>query len=70
MGWDGDLRGGGLRFLLAFALLEAIAVAIHLDNVNMMGEPVQQCAGQRSEPKTSVHSSKGRLLVTSVEARS
>ena len=46
MGWDGDLRGGGLRFLLAFALLEAIAVAVHLQDVDMVGESVQQCAGE------------------------
>ena len=46
MGWDGDLRGGGLRFLLAFALFEPVAVAVHLQDMDMMGEPIQQCAGQ------------------------
>ena len=32
-----------------------------------MGEPVEQRAGHRSAPKTLVHSSKGRLLVTSAD---
>jgi hypothetical protein len=27
-------------------VLEAEAVAVHLDDVNMMGKPVEQCAGE------------------------
>ena len=46
MGWDCDLRGGGLRFLLAFALFEPVAVAVHLQDVDVVSEPVQQRAGQ------------------------
>ena len=46
MGRDCDLRGGGLRFLLAFALFESVAVAVHLQDVDVVGEPVQQRAGQ------------------------
>ena len=46
MGWNGDLHGGGLGFLFAFALLEAVAVAVHLQDVDMVGKPVQQRAGQ------------------------
>ena len=30
----------------AFALLEPEAVAVHLEDVNVMGEPIEQCAGQ------------------------
>jgi hypothetical protein len=30
----------------AAAMLEAEAVAVHLQDVDMMGEPVQQCAGE------------------------
>ncbi len=46
MGWDCDLSGGGLRFLLAFALFEPVAVAVHLQDVDVVSEPVQQRAGQ------------------------
>ena len=35
-----------------------------------MGEPVQQGTGEALEPSTSVHSWKGRLLVTRVAPRS
>jgi len=35
-----------LCFLFVLAVLEAIAVAIHLQNMDMMCEPVEQCASQ------------------------
>ena len=47
------------------------AVAVHLQYMHVVGEPVQQRAPvRRSEPNTSVHSSKGRLVVTRMEPRS
>ena len=54
------------------ATLETVAVAVHLQDVDVVGETVQQCAHsvRRSDPKTSVHSSKGRLVVTRIEPRS
>ena len=61
--------GGWISF--AAALLETVAVSVHLQDVNVVGKPVEQ--GRQvslSEPKTSVHSSKGKLLVTSVDAGS
>jgi hypothetical protein len=30
---------------LAFAVFEAVAFAVHLEDLNVMGEPVQQGAG-------------------------
>ena len=36
----------------------------------MVGETVQQRPVSRSEPKASVHSSKGRVVVTRMEPRS
>ena len=35
-----------MRFLLAFALFEPVAVAVHLQDVDVVSEPVQQRAGQ------------------------
>ncbi len=48
-------------------MLEAIAIAVHLQDVDVVCKQVHQRAG---EPKTSVHSSKGKLLVTMMEPRS
>jgi hypothetical protein len=31
-------------------LLEAIALAVHLQDMNVVGEPIQQRAGQRHRP--------------------
>jgi len=53
-----------------FALLEAVALAVHLQDVHVVGEPVSSAPVSRSEPSTSVHSANGRLLVTNVEPRS
>ena len=63
-----DCRGGVARTPLA--LFEPVAVAVHFEDVDVVGQPVEQRAGQRSEPNTPVHSSNGRLLVTMVEPRS
>ena len=50
---------------------EAAAVAVHLQYMHVVGEAVQQGSPvRRSEPNTSVHSSKGRLVVTRMEPRS
>jgi hypothetical protein len=38
--------------------------------MDVMGETIEQGAGQASEANTLVHSSKGRLLVTMIEPRS
>ena len=51
-------------------MAEAAAVAVHLQDVHVVGEPVQQCAGEAFRSDTSVHSSKGRLVVTRMEPRS
>ena len=52
------------------ATLEAVALAVHLQDVDVVGEAVQQGPGEPLDPKTSVHSSKGRLVVTRIEPRS
>jgi hypothetical protein len=44
-GGVGSSAFGG-RGPFAAAVLEAEAVAVHLDDVNMMGKPVEQCAGE------------------------
>jgi hypothetical protein len=67
-GGESSAFGGWGSF--AAALLEAVAVAVHLQDVDVVGEAVEQAPVSRSEPRTSVHSWKGRLLVTSVEPRS
>ena len=33
-------------FPLFFALFETVAVAVHLQDMDMVGEPVEQCSGQ------------------------
>ena len=58
----------GLGGPLALAVLEPVAFPVHLQDVDVVGESIQQRAG--SEPRTSVHSWNGKLLVTSVEPRS
>ena len=40
----GSVFGGWILF--SVTLLEAVAVAVHLHDVNVVGEPVQQSAGQ------------------------
>ena len=52
------------------AALEAVALAIHLQNVDMVGEPVQQCSCEPFRAKYLGPLIKGQLVVTSVEPRS
>jgi len=52
------------------ALLEAVALAVHLQDVHVVGEAVQQRVGQPFRPQHFGQLLKGRLLVTSVEPRS
>ena len=56
------LGGGALP-----AVLETVAVAVHLQDVNVVGERSSRAPVSLSEPNTSVHSSKGRLVVTRTE---
>ena len=58
-------------FLVGFsALSEAIAVTVHFQDGDVVRQPIKQGTGKVSEPKVSVHSSKGRLLVIRVDDRS
>ena len=52
------------------AALEAIASAVHLDDVDVVGEAVQQATVSCSGPKTWVHSPKDRLVVTRMDPNS
>ena len=40
----GSVFGGWIPFVAA--LFDAVAVAVHLQDVNVMGEPIQQSAGE------------------------
>jgi hypothetical protein len=76
--------GGGISFLwfriLAsfmsrsplrlFAGGEAVAFAVHFQNIYVMSEPVGNAPVSRSDPNMDVHSSNGGLVVTIVEPRS
>jgi len=48
-------------------LLQPIAVAVHLEDVDVVGQPVGVAHGQPLGPEHAGHSSNGRLLVTMVE---
>jgi len=54
----------------AAALLEAVAVAVHLQDVHVVGSWSSWAPVRRSEPRTSVHSWKGRFEVIRIEPRS
>ena len=58
--------GGRLRP----ALGEPVAVTVHLEDGDVVGQPVEQRAGEALGTEGSVHSSKGKLLVIRVEPRS
>ena len=47
-----SIRGSRGSAAPAFRLLEPVAVAIHLKNVDVVGEPVEQGSGQALEPKS------------------
>ena len=64
----GGLAGFGLA--ARDGVLEPIALAIHLQDMDMMGEAIEKPPVWRSLPKTPVHSSKGKFEVTMVEPRS
>jgi hypothetical protein len=51
-------------------LLEPIAVAVHGQDVDVMGQPVEQYAGETLGPRIDVQSSNGRFEVTMVDPRS
>ena len=49
-------QGGFWGFSPFLALVETIALAVHLQDMDMVGEPVQQCAGHDvPTPNISVH---------------
>ena len=56
-GWE--LIGGGVLALPPSAGLQAVAVAVHLEDVDVVGEPVEQGSGQalRAEAVMIPHSS-------------
>ena len=54
LGVDRVVRSLGHGILAA--ALEPVTLAVHLQYVDMVGEPIQQRSGRRSEPNTSVHS--------------
>ena len=59
---------GGAGLLSGFAtVFEPVTFAIHLKNVDVVGQAIQQRAVSRSEPKTSVHLSNGRFEVMMME---
>lgn len=51
-----DLPGRRLCILVAVGtdVLEAVTLAVHFDNMNVLGEPLEQRADQRSGPSTSL----------------
>ena len=51
-------------------MAEAVAVAVHLQNMDVVGEPVQQRAGEAFRPEHLDPLSKGRLVVTGMDPRS
>jgi hypothetical protein len=63
---------GQLRIVcdLTPAVFEPEAVAVHLEDVNVVGKPIEQRAGESLGAEHPVHSSKGKLLVTMIEPRS
>ena len=61
----GSRRGGAVP-----AGLEAVALAVHLQGVHVVGEAIQQRAGESFRPEDLGPSSKGRLVVTRMEPRS
>ena len=65
-GTSGRRGGRGLAGFLA--VFEAIALAVQLQDVDVVGQSIEQPPVSRSDPKISVHSLKGRFEVTSVDA--
>ena len=74
LNWEpGGVRSGVVRIIRDLgsnvlpAVPEAVAVAVHLQDMDVVGERSSSAPVRRSEPNTSVHSSKGRLVVTRME---
>ena len=65
--WDKVLLRMGL---FASALFEAHAFAFYLRDVYTVGEWIEKGSSNRSEPRTSIDSRKGRSLITCVDPRS
>ena len=53
-----------------FALLESVAHPVHLEDVDVVGEAVEERAGQALGAEYLGPLIEGRLVVTRVEARS
>ena len=71
LGKSGNPVSLGLPALLRFhRLAKPIALTIHLENVAVVGQTVQQPAVIRSPWKIWFHSLNGRLLVTRMLPRS
>ena len=56
----------GLFGFAGLGLREAVAVAAHLEDVNVMRQTVASCTSQSFEAETAVQHSKARLDVTTV----
>jgi len=72
-GPTGSTMASGIRFLgflPFFALVEAVAVTVHLKDMNVMGETVEQRPCQALGAEHLSPLIEGRLLVSSVEPRS
>jgi len=61
--WSVGQVGGSGTVLSPLALLEPIAVAVHLEDMEVMVSRSSSAPVSRSEANTPVHSSNGRLLV-------
>jgi hypothetical protein len=55
---------------VALVGFEPEAVAVDLEDANVVGKAIEQLASEALAANTPVHSSKGRLLVTIIEPRS
>ena len=59
----GAISTEGSAGLSGAALGKAVAVAVHLESVDVVGDAMEQNAGQALGSEVSVHSPNGRLLV-------
>ena len=65
VGFFWSLRGSVLP-----AALEPVALAVHLQDVDVVGEPVQQRSGEAFRAEDLGPFGEGRLVVTMTEPRS
>ena len=54
----------------AVTVFKAEAVAVHLEDVNVVGKAIEQCAGEPFRAEGLGPFLEGKLLVTRIEARS